>query len=463
MSVQKSKEQSNPLGTAPVGRLLVKLAVPCILAQVVNALYNIVDRMYIGNIPDIGRDALTGVGVSFPLIIIITAFSGLVGMGGAPLAAIRMGQDDHEGAERILGNCTTLLVFLSVVLTTVFALFRDPLLYAFGASDQTIGYGSSYLGIYLIGTLFVQIAVGLNSFISTQGLAVFSMITVVIGAVLNIILDPIFIFGFGMGVPGAAVATVISQGVSAVWVFCFLLSKRSRLKIRRRYLRPAVSVVRPVLSLGLSPFVMQSTESLVAIALNSSLQRYGGDLAVGSMTIMTSVMQFVMLPLFGLVQGAQPIISFNYGAQKTDRVKRAFRLLLCCCLGYTIVFFAAVMLFPQGFIRLFNSDPELVDHTVWGIRIYFGAAFMLGAQNACQQTFVALGQARKSLMLALLRKVVLLIPLVFILPHFFADKVFAVILAEPVADFVATTVTLLVFAFSFSKILRVSAPSERVE
>ena len=444
----------NPLGKERIGKLLLKLSLPAITAQVINALYNIVDRMYIGNIPEIGKSALTGVGVAFPLIIIITAFSALVGMGGAPLAAIKMGEKDDQGAEKILGNCVTLLLGIGIVLTIVFSIFKDPLLLAFGASEETLGYASSYLGIYLIGTVFVQVSVGLNAFISTQGLALMSMITVIIGAVLNIVLDPIFIFVFDMGVPGAALATILSQGVSAVWVFCFLLSKRSRLRIKKQNLRLQKKVVLAALGLGLSPFIMQSTESLVIVSLNTSLRQYGGDLAVCAMTILSSVMQFVMLPMNGLTQGAQPIISYNFGARNTARVYKTFRLLLTCCLTYTILFWSAVMLFPEAFIRIFNQDPELLQSAVWQIRLYFGTILMFGAQIACQQTFVALGQAKKSMLLALLRKVILLVPLIYILPNFFSNKVFAVILAEPIADFLATATTVTVFLLSIKKILR---------
>lgn len=450
MSIQAAE---NPLGKEKVGKLLLKLSLPAITAQVINALYNIVDRMYIGNIPGIGKTALTGVGVAFPLIIIITAFSALVGMGGAPLAAIKMGEQDHAGAEKILGNCVTMLLGIGIVLTIGFSIWKDPLLLAFGASEETLRYASSYLGIYLIGTVFVQVSVGLNAFISTQGMALMSMITVIIGAVLNILLDPLFILVFGMGVKGAALATILSQGVSAVWVFAFLLSKRSRLRIKKQNLLLDRKVVFAALGLGLSPFIMQSTESLVIVSLNTSLKQYGGDLAVCAMTIMSSVMQFVMLPLQGLAQGAQPIISYNFGARNTDRVKKTFHLLLCCCLSYTVLFWSSIMIFPAAFIRIFNQDPGLIQSAVWQIRLYFGAILVFGAQIACQQTFVALGQAKKSMLLALLRKVVLLVPLIYILPNFFADQVFAIILAEPIADFLATATTVTVFLLSIKKIL----------
>lgn len=451
-------EQENPLGTERVGRLLLRLALPAVTAQLVNMLYNIVDRIYIGHIPDVGAAALTGVGVTFPVIMVIAAFSALIGMGGAPRASIKMGQNDDAGAEEIMGNCLTVLVGISVVLTAVFLLFGRDLLLLFGASGDTIGYASSYMNIYVCGTLFVQLALGMNSFISSQGFAKTSMITVVIGAAINIALDPLFIFTFGLGVQGAALATVLSQAVSAVWVMSFLRGKKTHLRIRRRYLRPKASVMLPVLALGVSPFIMQSTESLVNIALNSSLQIYGGDLAVGAMTILASLMQVLTLPIMGIAQGAQPIAGFNFGAGKNDRVRKTFKLLLISSVTFATVMWLAMMLIPQVFISLFNNDPDLMKVTVWAVRIYMGGAFALGAQFACQQTFIAVGQAKVSLLLALLRKIVLLIPLIYILPNFFADKVFAVFLAEPVSDLLAATITVITFSLQFGRILARNKP-----
>ena len=451
-------EQENPLGTERVGRLLLRLALPAVTAQLVNMLYNIVDRIYIGHIPDVGAAALTGVGVTFPIIMVIAAFSALIGMGGAPRASIKMGQKDDAGAEEIMGNCLTVLVGISVVLTAVFLFFGRDLRLLFGASGDTIGYASSYMNIYVCGTLFVQLALGMNSFISSQGFAKTSMITVVIGAAINIALDPLFIFTFGLGVQGAALATVLSQAVSAVWVMSFLRGKKTHLRIRRRYLRPKASVMLPVLALGVSPFIMQSTESLVNIALNSSLQAYGGDLAVGAMTILASLMQVLSLPIMGIAQGAQPIAGFNFGAGKNDRVRKTFKLLLISSVTFSVSLWLAMMLIPQVFISLFNNDPELMKVTVWAVRIYMGGAFALGAQFACQQTFIAVGQAKVSLLLALLRKIVLLIPLIYILPNFFADKVFAVFLAEPVSDLLAATITVITFALQFGKILARNKP-----
>ncbi len=451
-------EQENPLGTERVGRLLLRLALPAVTAQLVNMLYNIVDRIYIGHIPDVGAAALTGVGVTFPVIMVIAAFSALIGMGGAPRASIKMGQKDDAGAEEIMGNCLTVLVGISVVLTAVFLFFGRDLLLLFGASEDTIGYASSYMNIYVCGTIFVQLALGMNSFISSQGFAKTSMITVVIGAAINIALDPLFIFTFGLGVQGAALATILSQAVSAVWVMCFLRGKKTHLRIRRCYLRPKASVMLPVLALGVSPFIMQSTESLVNIALNSSLQTYGGDLAVGAMTILASLMQVLTLPIMGIAQGAQPIAGFNFGAGKNDRVRKTFQLLLISSVTFSTVLWLAMMLIPQVFISLFNNDPDLMKVTVWAVRIYMGGAFALGAQFACQQTFIAVGQAKVSLLLALLRKIVLLIPLIYILPNFFADRVFAVFLAEPVSDLLAATITVITFSLQFGKILARNKP-----
>lgn len=448
-----AKRQTD-LGKDKIGGLIIRLAVPSIAAQLVNALYNIVDRIYIGHIDVIGSTALTGVGVTFPLILIISAFSALIGMGGAPRAAIKMGAGDNEGAEKILGNCTSVLIGLSVVLTTVFMIFRDPLLMAFGASENTIGYASDYMEIYLIGTISVQLALGLNSFISTQGFATISMATVLIGAVTNIVLDPVFIYGFNMGVKGAAIATILSQTLSAIWVVIFLTGKKTKIKIKLSNFKPERKVIFPALALGLSPFIMQSTESLVVVTLNSSLQGYGGDLAVGAMTIISSIMQLVYLPMQGLAQGAQPIISYNYGAGNKDRVKKAFKMFITISLSYSVVMWLFVMLLPQLLVRIFTSDAQLMETASWALRIYMAGIFALGAQTACQQTFVSLGQANVSIILALLRKIILLIPLVYILPLFLADKVFGVFLAEPFADVIAATVTTIVFAVKFPKILK---------
>ena len=443
----KSKRQ-NDLGNDPIGSLLIRLAIPAITAQLVNALYNIVDRMYIGHIEGTGDLALTGLGVAFPVIMFISALSALAGMGGGSKAAIRMGAGDQEGANAILGGCTALLVVISLVVTVLFQVFKDPMLLLFGASENTLGYASDYLGIYLWGTIAVQFSLGLNNFITTQGFSTVSMLTVIIGAVCNIVLDP------DMGVQGAALATILSQAVSALWVLKFLTGKRSRLTIQARHLRLDPKVLLPVMAIGVSPFIMQSTESLVNIALNSSLKLYGGDTYVGAMTIASSIMQVLVMPLQGLTQGAQPILGFNFGAGKTDRVRRTFKLLFLSCIALSTVFFLSVQLFPCVFISIFNDKEELVRAAEWALHVYFGGMFMLGMQFSCQQTFVALGQAKVSLFLALLRKIALLIPLIYILPHFLSNQVFAVYLAEPVADVCAATCTGLVFLWKFPRILR---------
>lgn len=442
----------NDLGKDKVGRLLFRLAAPAIAAQLVNALYNIVDRIYIGRIPNVGAEALTGVGITFPIIVIITAFSALVGMGGAPLASIKMGQGDNDGAEQIMTNSFVMLIIMSAVLTAIFFILKRPMLYAFGASDRTISYAESYLSIYLIGTLFVQLTVGMNAFITSQGFARTSMATVLIGAALNIALDPLFIFVLGLGVRGAALATVISQCASALWVLIFLFGKRTVLRIRKKYLRLKARVVFGTMSLGVSPFIMQSTESLVTIALNSTLQRYGGDMAVGSMTIITSIMQFALMPIQGLIQGAQPISSYNFGAKNFSRVREVFRLLLISCMAFTVFFTLVCELFPRAFAFIFTDNAELANTAGRYLRIFVGGTWMMGAQMACQNTFLSLGQAKVSLMLALLRKIVLLIPLVYILSAIFGT--IGVFWAQPAADILAATTTSTVFALKFGKILR---------
>ncbi len=447
-------QKSVDLGSGKVSRLLFSLALPTITSQIVNMLYNLVDRIYIGHmkpVDTVGALALTGVGVCLPIIMIISAFAALVGMGGAPRASIQEGRGDPEGSQRIMGNSFTLLVITAVVLTVVFQNFAEPLLLTFGASGNTIGYALDYLKIYTMGTLFVQVTLGMNAYITAQGFTTVSMKTVLIGAGLNTLLDPIFIFGFGLGVRGAALATILSQAVSAAWVLRFLTGPKTKWRLRREDLRPRPKVFLPCLALGLSPFIMQSTESLIAVCFNSSLLKYGGDLAVGAMTVLTSMMQFAMMPLQGLTQGCQPIISYNFGARNARRVKDAFVCLLKSCVVYSAVLWAAVQLFPRVFVQIFNNTPELVDYAAWALRIYMGTTCLFGVQIACQQTFVALGNAKTSLFLAVLRKIILLIPLIYILPNFFADKTFAVFLAEPAADFLAVTATASMFAIQFKR------------
>lgn len=441
------------LGTEPIGKLLVKLAVPTVVAQLVNMLYNIVDRIYIGHMPGDGSLALTGVGVCLPLIMIISAFAALVASGGAPRASIAMGKGDHDLAEKLLGGCFTLQIFISAILTAVMLIWSRDLLLMFGASENTIGYAADYMRIYAIGTLFVQLTLGMNAFITAQGFATTGMLTVLIGAVANIALDPLFIYGLGMGVRGAALATVISQGLSCVWVICFLRGKKTLLRLKRENLLVSPRLILPCVALGLAAFIMQSSESIISVCFNSSLLRYGGDVAVGAMTILSSVMQFAMLPLQGIAQGAQPISSYNYGARNADRVRQTFRLLLRVCLAYSVVLWAGIMLFPRGFAGIFTPDAELLDFTARALRIYCAMLFLFGIQIACQMTFVSIGNAPCSILVAVLRKFVLLLPLIFLLPSLLPDKVTAVYLAEPVADAIAVTCTALLFSRQFKKAL----------
>ena len=444
------------LGSGSVGRLLFKLAVPAIVAQVINVLYNMVDRMYIGHLPEIGETALTGVGVCFPLITTISAFAALVSMGGAPRASIFLGRGDKETAEKILGNCATALVVVGVALTAVFFAFGYQLLGLFGASADTIGYAWQYFSIYLVGTIFVQASLGLNAFINAQGYTMVGMLTVVIGAVLNIILDPILMFGFDMGVAGAALATIISQAVSAAFTVWFLCSRRSYLRLKASNLRLVGKILWPSIALGLSPFVMQLTESVISICFNTQLQIYGGDIAVGAMTILSSVMQFAMLPLQGLTQGAQPITSFNFGAGKMDRVVKAFRILLISCLTYATALWAICEFAPQLVIGIFTpADGTLGVYTRSALRIYMAASLLFGAQIACQQTFVALGKAGISLFLAVLRKIILLVPLIFLLPRVLPiAQDTAVFLAEPAADTLAVITTCTMFGIVFGGMVK---------
>ena len=443
------------LGTEPIGKLLVKLAVPTVVAQLVNMLYNIVDRIYIGHMPGDGSLALTGVGVCLPLIMIISAFAALVASGGAPRASIAMGKGDHDLAEKLLGGCFTLQIVISAILTAVMLIWSRDLLLMFGASENTIGYAADYMRIYAIGTLLVQLTLGMNAFITAQGFATTGMLTVLIGAVANIALDPLFIYGLGMGVRGAALATVISQGLSCVWVICFLRGKKTLLRLKRENLLVSPKLILPCVALGLAAFIMQSSESMISVCFNSSLLRYGGDVAVGAMTILSSVMQFAMLPLQGIAQVAQPISSYNYGARNADRVRQTFRLLLRVCLVYSMVLWAGIMLFPRGFAGIFTPDAELLDFTARALRIYCAMLFLFGIQIACQMTFVSIGNAPCSILVAVLRKFVLLLPLIFLLPSLLPDKVTAVYLAEPVADVIAVTCTALLFSRQFKKALAV--------
>ena len=444
------------MGTGSIKKLMVQMAVPALVGQVVNLLYNVVDRIYIGHIPEIGGLALTGVGLFTPILMLITAFSMLAGAGGAPRAAIAMGQGNKEDAEKIVGNCFTVLMILAVILTSVFYFTCPTLLRLFGASDATLPYAVTYGRIYVLGSVFVLIVMGMNTFITTQGFAKISMLTTVIGAVINIVLDPILIFGLKMGVAGAAVATVLSQAVSAVWILRFLTGKQTILKLKVPNMRLQKHIIMPCLGLGISSFIMVSTESILSISFTSSLSRFGGDVAVGAMTVLTSINQLITMPLSGVCQGGQPLISFNYGAKKYDRVKEAFFCQFGVCVAYTTVFWLLLMLFPNVFAGIFTSDVALVDYTAWALRIFLACGFSVGFQISCQQAFMALGQAKISLVMALLRKVILLIPLIFILPLFFApeNKAFAVFLAEPISDVVAAAVTTFMFFRFFIKMLK---------
>lgn len=448
------------MGTAGIKKMMVRLAVPAMVGQVINLLYNIVDRIYIGHIPEIGGSALTGVGLFTPILMLITAFALLAGAGGAPRAAIAMGKKDLDRAERIVGNCFTVILILTAILTAVFYVTAPKLLRWFGASDVTLPYALDYARIYILGSVFVLIVMGMNPFITTQGFAKMSMLTTVIGAVINIALDPIFIFALDLGVRGAALATVLSQAVSAVWVLSFLSGKRTTLRLKRENMKLRGDVILPCLALGASSFVMISTESLLSISFTSSLAKFGGDLAVGAMTVLTSINQLITMPLQGICQGGQPLISYNYGAGKTARVKEAFFCQFAVCVGYATAFWLLIQLAPQVLTGVFTSDTELVNYAAWALRIYLAGAFSIGFQLSCQQAFMALGQAKVSLLLACLRKLVLLIPLIFILPVFFQDKVFAVFLAEPVSDIAAATVTTITFFIYFKRLLK-QAEDER--
>lgn len=451
----EEQDMNYELGHAPVGRLLFRLAVPSVLAQVVSLLYTVIDRVYIGHIEGIGEEALTGVGLCMPIVCILNAFVSLIGQGGAPQASIAMGRQDMEKAEKTLGNCTAALIGIAVLVTIFFSIFGHSLLLMFGASERTIPYAYSYMQIYVLGSLFLMISLGLNQFITAQGFTRYSMISVLLGAVSNIVLDPVFIFGLHLGVQGAAIATVISQFLSSIFVLWFLRSRRSTLRIKMQYVRVELGILLPVAALGISPFIMQATEAALNLSFNYSLQKYGGDVAVGAMTIASTVMQIMWIPTNGIGQGAQPIISYNYGAANQKRVKRAVLLLFIMAEAYMFFCWGAVELFPQGFIRLFsNSNGELYTTAIWTLRLYVATIGLFGIQSAVQQTFISTGQAKASIFIACLRKVILLIPLIFILPCFFENKVFAVFLAEPVSDFISVATAFGIFLWKFPGMMR---------
>lgn len=448
-------EDKEFLGTEPIGKLLLRLALPTLAAQIINMLYNIVDRIYIGHIPHVGAAALTGVGVCMPLIMIVSAFAALVGYGGSPRASIYLGKKDVESAEKILGNCFTMQILVSLILTAVLIIWNRDLLLAFGASENTIPYANSYMNLYALGTLFVELTLGMNAFITTQGFAKTGMYSVLIGAVANIILDPVFIFLLGMGVRGAALATILSQALSCIWVVSFLCGKKTFIRIRKENLKLIPKVILPCLALGSATFIMQASESVISVCFNSSLQKYGGDMAVGAMTILTSVMQFAMLPLQGFGQGAQPIMSYNYGAKNVKRVKAAFLLLLKISMIYAVILWGCVMFFPQIFAGIFTTDTALVAFTAKALRVYLAVMFLFGIQISCQMAFNSLGRAVESIIVAVVRKFVLLIPLIYIIPQIFrAGQTTAVYMAEPVADLIAVTFTAILFSVRFKKALR---------
>ncbi len=439
------------LGNDNITKLLIKLAIPAITAQIINVLYNLVDRIYIARIPDVGSLAFTGVGVCMPIIAVITAFSSLAAVGSSARATIMMGRQEHGKAENILGNAVTMLIAFAIILTTTVLLFGEEILLLFGATAETISYAWDYMSIYSIGTISVMFALGLNTFIACQGKTKISMISTLIGAVLNIILDPIFIFGLGLGVKGAAYATIISQTVSAIWVISFLLGKNTILKIRLKNMIPKMKIMLPCLALGLSPFIMQSTEGIINICFNTSLRNFGGNSAVATMTILSTLMQFSMLPLHGLTQGAQPIMSYNFGAKNADRCKKTFKILVTSGLIYSMLFAGVVMLFPQYVAMLIIPDTAVIANSIIPMRIFFVGTTIFGVQIACQQTFIAIGNARTSVFLAIFRKIILLVPLIYILPLFMENKVNAVYMAEPISDIISVITAATVFYFSFKK------------
>ncbi len=437
--------------SAPIPSLIFKLAIPAVMAQAINILYNIIDRVYIGHIPEIGEMALTGVGVTFPIILLISAFSQLIGAGGAPLAAIALGNGNRKQAEKMLSTGFFTLIFIAIALTVLFQIIKHPVLMAFGAGEETVGYAEDYLSIYLLGTIFVQMALGMNPFITCQGRSGTAMLSVLIGAVINLILDPVFIFLFGMGVRGAAVATVISQAVSTVWVIGFLSSAKSSIRLSLLHPQIQLPLLGKIVALGVSPFIMQFTECLINIVFNSQLKRHGGDLYVGSMTIMQSVMQILFVLTAGLNQGVQPIISYNYGAGQFDRVKKAYRINFALSVSIMLVLTCFVIVCPGLFARLFTDEPELIKIVTKYLPVFVCGMTIFGIQNAAQCAFVGLGQAKISLFLACLRKVFLLIPLAWLLPNFLG--VSGVYIAEPISDVLSASTAGILFLFNINKIL----------
>ena len=448
----EEKKENDLLAEMSVPKAFLRLALPAVAAQLINILYNLVDKMFIGHIPGVGKQALAGVGVTAPVILAVSAFAALVSMGGAPKASIFMGKGDNEQAEKVMGCCTWMLIILSVALTGIMLIFGKTILQLFGASDDTITYATDYMNIYCLGTLFTQLTLGLNAFITAQGKTLVSMCNVAAGAVTNIILDAIFINGLGIGVKGAALATVISQGVSTCFVIHYLIKPESKLKLRLKNIRFDKKLLLPCVLLGTSPALMQLTENMVAISFNTSLQKYGGDVAVASMSILNSIMQFVMLLLPGLVQGAQPLLSYNFGAKNIHRVKKTFRLLLVCCVGGSCLIWLVCMTAPAVVAGVFTDDVDLIAYTEKSLRVYLAMLFIYGVQVACQYSFVALDQAKKAIFLTIWRKIILLIPLIFILPRILSGSVMGVYLAEPIADTIAVCTTAPMFFCYYRKL-----------
>ena len=447
------QDNTNLLSAMPVQRAFFRLAMPAVAAQLINILYNLVDKMFIGHIPEVGKQALAGVGVTTPVILAISAFAALVSMGGAPKASILLGRGENRQAEEVLGSCTWMLLLLSLFLTVIMLVFGRSILLLFGASADTISFAADYMNIYCLGTAFTQLTLGLNAFITAQGKTMVSMRNVTIGAVTNIILDAVLINGLGLGVQGAALATVVSQGVSTCFVIRYLCTEKSTLRLHLRNIRFEGKLLWPCILLGTSPALMQLTENLVAISFNTSLQTYGGDMAVASMSILSSIMQFVMLLLPGLVQGAQPLLSYNLGAGNIPRVKKTFRLLLGCCVGGSFLIWLLCMTAPGAVASIFTNDAALIQYTTWSMRIYLAVLLIYGVQVACQYSFVALDQAPKAIFLTIWRKIILLIPLIFLLPHLWPDAVMGVYLAEPIADTIAVCTTAPMF-YSYYKRLK---------
>lgn len=439
------------LGTAKMVPLVFRMALPAIAAQLVNLLYNLVDRIYIGHIPGTGTDALAGIGITSSVVILISAFSSIVGAGGAPLAAIALGQGDRDRAGRLLGNGFLLLIAFTVATSMTAYIFLEPMLKAIGASEVTLPYARDYLSIYLVGTIFVEITTGLNSFINTQGRPGVAMISVLIGAVLNIGLDPLFIFVFGMGVKGAALATIISQAVSAFWVLRFLCSPRASLRLQKSFMKPDRRIIGSIVALGLSPFIMASTESLVGFVLNSSLKPFG-DIYISGLAIMQSAMLVFSVPLTGFAQGFVPVASYNYGHGDRERVKECFKVAVSFMFTFNLVTVSLMIAFPHITASAFTSDPALIDTVDRYMPLFLCGMSIFGLQRACQNMFVALGQAKISIFIALLRKVILLVPLALILPGFMGVK--GVFAAEAVSDATAAVCCTVIFAIYFPRILR---------